>query len=85
MSLSTGKSVKELEPEYTDKMYGHLKGDVAEAVVSLITPIQEKYAQIRADRPFLDEVMRSGAEKASERASVTLKKVYDAVGFIPKP
>ncbi|NDW22864.1 tryptophan--tRNA ligase [Alteromonas hispanica] len=85
LSLSTGKSVKELEPEYTDKMYGHLKGDVAEAVVSLITPIQEKYAQIRADRPFLDEVMRSGAEKASERASVTLKKVYDAVGFIPKP
>lgn len=85
LSLSTGKSVKELEPEYTDKMYGHLKGDVAEAVVSLITPIQEKYAQIRADRPFLDEVMRSGADKASERASVTLKKVYDAVGFIPKP
>ena len=85
LSLATGKSIKELEPEYTDKMYGHLKGDVAEAVVSLITPIQEKYAQIRADRPFLDEVMRSGAEKASERASVTLKKVYDAVGFIPKP
>lgn len=85
LSLSTGKSVKELEPEYTDKMYGHLKGDVAEAVVSLITPIQEKYAQIRADRPFLDEVMRSGADKASERASVTLKKVYNAVGFIPKP
>ncbi|WP_334031347.1 tryptophan--tRNA ligase [Alteromonas sp. P256] len=85
LSLSTGKSIKELEPEYTDKMYGHLKGDVAEAVVSLITPIQEEYAKIRADRAFLDEVMQSGANKASERASVTLKKVYDAVGFIPKP
>jgi len=26
LSLATGKSIKELEPEYTDKMYGHLKG-----------------------------------------------------------
>jgi tryptophanyl-tRNA synthetase len=85
LSLTTGKSIKELEPEYKDKMYGHLKGDVAEAVVSLISPIQEEYAKIRADRPFLDEVMQSGANKASERASVTLKRVYDAVGFIPKP
>lgn len=85
LSLSTGKSVKELEPEYTDKMYGHLKGDVAEAVVSLLEPIQKRYAEIRADRAYLDEVMRQGAEKASARAAQTLKKVYDAVGFIPKP
>ena len=85
LSLSTGKSVKELEPEYTDKMYGHLKGDVAEAVVSLLEPIQQRYAEIRADRAYLDEVMRQGAEKASARAAQTLKKVYDAVGFIPKP
>lgn len=85
LSLSTGKPVKELEPEYTDKMYGHLKGDVAEAVVSLLEPIQQRYAEIRADRAYLDEVMRQGAEKASARAAQTLKKVYDAVGFIPKP
>ena len=85
LSLSTGKSVKELEPEYTDKMYGHLKGDVAEAVVSLLEPIQQRYAEIRADRAYLDEVMRQGAEKASARAAQTLKKVYDTVGFIPKP
>ncbi|BFT28926.1 tryptophan--tRNA ligase [Alteromonas sp. D210916BOD_24] len=85
LSLSTGKSIKELEPQYTDKMYGHLKGDVADAVVALLEPIQQRYAQIRADRPYLDEVMRQGAEKASSRAAQTLKKVYNAVGFIPKP
>ncbi|AXT38190.1 tryptophan--tRNA ligase [Alteromonas sp. BL110] len=85
LSLATGKSVKELEPEYTDKMYGHLKGDVADAVVSLLEPIQTRYAEIRADRVYLDEVMRQGAEKASARAAETLAKVYKAVGFIPKP
>lgn len=85
LSLATGKSVKELEPEYTDKMYGHLKGDVADAVVSLLEPIQTRYAEIRADRAYLDDVMRQGAEKASARAAETLAKVYKAVGFIPKP
>ena len=42
LSLATGKSIKELEPEYTDKMYGHLKGDVADAVVALLEPIQRE-------------------------------------------
>ncbi|MFZ8201375.1 tryptophan--tRNA ligase [Alteromonas portus] len=85
LSLATGKSVKDLEPEYTDKMYGHLKGDVADAVVALLEPIQTRYAEIRADRAYLDDVMRQGAEKASARAAETLAKVYKAVGFIPKP
>ncbi|APD92839.1 tryptophan--tRNA ligase [Alteromonas mediterranea] len=85
LSLSTGKSIKALEPEYTDKMYGHLKGDVADAVVALLEPIQARYAEIRADRAYLDDVMRQGAEKASVRAAETLAKVYNAVGFIPKP
>ena len=85
LSLATGKSIKELEPEYTDKMYGHLKGDVADAVVALLEPIQARYAEIRADRAYLDDVMRQGAEKASARGAETLAKVYIAVGFIPKP
>ena len=85
LSLATGKSIKELEPEYTDKMYGHLKGDVADAVVALLEPIQARYAEIRADRAYLDDVMRQGAEKASARGAETLAKVYKAVGFIPKP
>ena len=85
LSLATSKSIKELEPEYTDKMYGHLKGDVADAVVALLEPIQARYAEIRADRAYLDDVMRQGAEKASARGAETLAKVYKAVGFIPKP
>tara|TARA_B100002003_G_scaffold240806_1_gene261755 strand:- start:91 stop:1098 length:1008 start_codon:yes stop_codon:yes gene_type:complete len=85
LSLATNKSIDSLVPEYEDKMYGHLKGDVAEAVVALIEPIQEKYKALRDDRAYLDEVMKSGAEKASAKAAVTLEKVYDTIGFIKKP
>lgn len=85
LSLSTGKSVDELVPEYEDKMYGHLKGDVAEAVVSLLTPIQQRYTELRSDTAYLHQVMREGAEKAQAIAAQTLSDVYRAIGFIARP
>ncbi|MBT4884031.1 tryptophan--tRNA ligase [Glaciecola sp.] len=83
LSCTTGQTIDELVPQYTDKMYGHLKGDVATAVVDMLTPIQARFHEIRADRGYLDQVMHQGAEKASERAAKTLAAVYKAVGFIP--
>jgi tryptophanyl-tRNA synthetase len=85
LSCATGKSIADLVPEYEDKMYGHLKGDVADAVVALLEPIQAKYATLRNDQTELDRIMRIGADKAQARAEVTLEKVYKAIGFIPKP
>ncbi|MCW8109750.1 tryptophan--tRNA ligase [Alteromonas ponticola] len=85
LSCATGQSIEDLVPQYEDKMYGHLKGDVAEAVVTLLTPIQQRFHDIRNDRSYLDEVMKQGAEKARARAEQTLEKVYKALGFIAVP
>ncbi|WP_289029945.1 tryptophan--tRNA ligase [uncultured Paraglaciecola sp.] len=85
LSCATNKSIDSLVPEYEGKMYGHLKTDVADAVVALLEPIQEKFHALREDQTELDKIMKNGAEKASDRASKTLEKVYDAVGFIKRP
>ncbi|TMP41266.1 tryptophan--tRNA ligase [Pseudoalteromonas citrea] len=85
LSVATKRSVADLVPEYEDKMYGHLKKDTADAVVAMIEPIQARFKEIREDQNRLDEIMRSGAEKAQAQAQTTLKAVYDAVGFIPRP
>ena len=85
MSVATKRSIEELVPEYEDKMYGHLKKDTADAVVSMIEPIQARFKEIREDQTMLDNIMKTGAEKASARAAVTLKAVYNALGFIPRP
>jgi len=84
LSCCTGQSIDEIVPTFEGKMYGHLKGETAEAVVAMLEPIQEKYRQYRNDQAFLEQVMRQGAEKASARASKVLANVYDAVGFIPR-
>ncbi|UIP28185.1 tryptophan--tRNA ligase [Photobacterium sp. TLY01] len=85
MSGVTGKSLADIEAEYSDKMYGHLKKDTAEAVVAMLEPLQARYHAYREDRAFLDQVMKTGAEKASARAAEVLKKVYQAVGFVGRP
>ena len=82
LSCSTGQSIESLIPQYEDKMYGHLKGDVAEAVVTMLAPIQAEYARIRADQSYLHDVLRASAIKAREKASVTLAKTYKALGFV---
>ena len=85
LSCATGVSIDTLVPSYEDKMYGHLKSDVADAIVALIEPIQVKYHALRDDKTELNRIMREGSEKASQRAAVTLAKAYDAVGFVKRP
>ncbi|EJB1773752.1 tryptophan--tRNA ligase [Vibrio parahaemolyticus] len=85
-SAATGMSFEEIEAKYKGvEMYGPFKKDVGEAVVAMLEPIQEEYRRIRADRAFMDEVMKQGEEKASARAAETLKKAYEAVGFVARP
>ena len=82
LSGVTGKAIPELEAEFEGQMYGHLKGAVAEAVSGMLTEVQERFNRFRSDEAYLQQVMKEGAEKARARARVTLKKAYDAIGFV---
>lgn len=85
LSGVTGQSIATLEQHYQGKMYGHLKGDVADAVSGMLIALQQRFNAFRADETLLNQVMHEGAEKARERSSATLKRVYEAVGFVPRP
>jgi tryptophanyl-tRNA synthetase len=70
--------------EYDGKGYGDLKGDVADAVVTLlIEPIRTKTYEILNDKAELTRLMAQGAEKARAVARETLKDSYDKIGFVP--
>lgn len=84
-SVLSGKSIETLEKEYEGKMYGHLKVDLAGLVVETLRPAKEKYDDLMKNRDYLDQLFKMGADKASQRAQVTLDKVYDAVGLVPRP
>jgi len=81
-SLATGMSAKESEVHFAGKGYGDLKGEVAEAMVSVFAPIRERTHELLSDPAELDRLLASGAERAQEIAQTTLSRVYDAVGFL---
>ncbi|MXP50043.1 tryptophan--tRNA ligase [Pantoea sp. Eser] len=85
LSGVTGKSIVELEQEFEGKMYGHLKGAVADSVSGMLSELQERYHRFRNNDALLEQVMRDGAAKARAQAQETLKKVYQAVGFVAMP
>ena len=83
-SAMTGKSIETAELEFEGQGYGALKMRTADAVVEKLRPIKEEYDRLINDKAYLLDIAYKGADKASEIASVTLKKVYDKVGFVAK-
>ena len=81
---ATGKPITQLEQEFEGKMYGHLKGETADAVVALLEPIQQRFRELREDEAHLLQVVQQGGEKARLRAEKTLARVYDVVGLVPR-
>lgn len=82
LSGATGQSIAELEQQFTGKMYGHLKNEVAQQVGDMLQNLQQRFQRYRNDETYLRQIMRQGAEKASERASHTLQQVHKAIGFV---
>jgi tryptophanyl-tRNA synthetase len=82
MSVATGESIAEIEVRYDGSGYGRFKEDVAEAVVALLDPIQQRYAELRADEGELLRLLSLGAEKAREASAPTLQAMYERMGFV---
>jgi tryptophanyl-tRNA synthetase len=63
--------------------WGQFKPLLTEAMIAHLEPIQTKYAEVVADRSYLDGVLRSGRIKAEAVADRTIAAVKDALGFSP--
>lgn len=83
-SALSGKTIAELENEFDGKGYGDLKGAVAEVVVEYFRPVRERTLELLKEPTELQKILKVGADKASAVAEETLKKTYDAMGFIPR-
>lgn len=82
MEAVTGTSVHDLEKHFEGKMYGHLKGEVAQAVVDCLTQLQERYNALRADEAYLYQVLEAGAQRARAVAAQTLDRFKERLGFV---
>jgi tryptophanyl-tRNA synthetase len=69
-----------VEGEFAEARYGEFKTAVAEAVVEYLTPVRERYAELRADEDELESILAAGAARADVMASETLEDVRELMG-----
>ncbi len=77
----TNQTVADAEKHFQGKGYGDLKKEVAEAVISVIEPIQQRYEKL-INSNELDDILDEGAKKANKVAEKTLHKVKKKMGLI---
>ena len=82
MAVATGTTISDVESRYDGQGYGTFKGDVGEAVVELLAPIQQRYEDLRADEAELRRLLARGADKAREASAPTIEAMYERMGFV---
>ena len=81
-SCFSGKSIEEAEREFDGKGYGDFKAAVGQVCCEKLIPVQAEYNRILADKAYLEEVMKMGAEDAYGYARRTMSKVRRKIGFV---
>ena len=80
-SILTGKTVAQVEQEFAGKGYGDFKLAVGEVVADKLAPVRENFKRYSADRAYLEQVYRTGADRAAAISARTLAKVKKKVGL----
>lgn len=75
---------QEYESQYnsTGIRYGELKEDLAQAIYRELEPIQMKRREYESNMGLVNDIIKTGADKARQIASETVKEVKSAMGFI---
>ena len=81
-SAFSDTEVKKTEARYRDKGYADFKKDLAEVIISALSPIQKKFSLISKNETKLKKILKNGAKDASVIANKTLLEAKKKMGFI---
>ena len=79
LAAATGGDPEALAQRY--QQYGPLKADTAEAVVELLRPLQQRFAELAADPAETARILALGADKARKTAATKMSLVRDRLGL----
>jgi tryptophanyl-tRNA synthetase len=84
-STCLGKTIEEAEKDFVGVGYGDFKMAVAEAVISVLKPLQEEYNRLLQEKDYIDRMIKENDEKAAYFANKTLRKVKKKLGLTEIP
>jgi tryptophanyl-tRNA synthetase len=79
LAAATGGDPVALAEDY--RQYGPLKADTADAVIELLRPLQQRFAELATDPTETSRILALGADKARKTASATMARVHERLGL----
>ena len=81
--VSKDEVISKFETDYNNCTirYGDMKKQLAEDMVTFISPIRGKINAILNDEQYLKDIMEKGAVKAGVSAKATMELVREAIGL----
>ncbi|XP_033312475.1 tryptophan--tRNA ligase, mitochondrial isoform X1 [Bombus bifarius] len=80
-SMLSGKSPNQICSEVEELDTGKYKLVVADLVIEKLTPIREKFSRLIKEPVYLQEILKSGTERATDIASDCWCEVQNKIGF----
>jgi len=77
----TGRKAEEIAVEYQNFGFGKFKEDLAEAIISKLSPIQNNIKALQSDISYVKKILQDGENKARVVASSNLAEVKKIVGL----
>ena len=77
----TGTTPEAAAAAFRGMGYGDLKEATAEAVIAVITPIQNRYRELVSDKTYIGGILKNNAERTRALAQRTLNKAQKKLGL----
>ncbi len=81
MAVLSGTQKKETADQYSGRGYGELKKDLAEILIEEISPIRNRFNEIRNDKAELEKLLYMGKLAARRRSRIVMQRVKEAFGL----
>jgi tryptophanyl-tRNA synthetase len=78
------QGIEKTVSEFSGTDFSFFKSKLSDLAVEKLSPISKEITKLMNNQDFIDEVLRSGAEKASAIASPILQEAYRIVGLVNK-
>jgi len=79
--LVSGIGAKDIEKKFKGKGYKEFKESLAEEIIQMLAPIQERYNNLMKDPEKIQKILNSGSLDAKKIASETLIETKKAIGL----
>jgi len=80
-SLFSGKPIKELEKDFSNKGYAELKKSLAELLIEKLAIFRTKKQEFEKNPEIIENILSQGATRARSLAQQTMQKVRVAMGL----